>query len=81
MYSTKNSHNNPHRTCIRVIMEIFNCRNISAKGSSTKNDHFMRVCMDKNEKNNKVQLRDHPQNTTTLWEFLWTKMKKMTNFN
>ena len=36
----------------------------------------MRVSMNENEENEKVQLRDHPQNTITLWEFLQTKMKK-----
>ena len=41
----------------------------------------MRLSMDKNEENEKLQLRDHPQNTTTLGEFLWTKMKKMRDFN
>ena len=38
----------------------------SSKGPSTKYDHFMRVSMDENEENEKLQLRDHPQNTTTL---------------
>ena len=38
----------------------------STKGPSTKYDHFMKVSMDKNEENEKLQLRDHPQNTTTL---------------
>ena len=36
------------------------------KGPSTKYDYLMRVSMDKNEENEKLQLRDHPQNTTTL---------------
>ena len=35
----------------------------------------MRVCMDKNEENEKLQLRNHPQNTTTLSKFLGTKTK------
>ena len=53
----------------------------STQGPSTKYDHIMRVSMDKNEEKEKLQLRVHPQNTTTLREFLWTKMKKMKNFN
>ena len=32
---------------------------------STKDEHLMRVSMDENEENEKLQLRDHPQNTTT----------------
>ena len=54
---------------------------VRRKGASTKYDHFMRVSMDENGENEKLQLRYHPQNTTTLLEFLWTKMKKMKNFN
>ena len=34
-------------------------------GPSTKYDHFKRVFKDKNEENEKRQLRDHPQNMTT----------------
>ena len=41
----------------------------------------MRVSMEENEDNENLQLRDHPQNTTPSWGFLWTKMKKMKNFN
>ena len=71
---------------IRPLCERFYGRkwrnwNTSNKGSSTKYDHLMRVSMDENEKNEKLQLRDSPQNTTTLWRFLWMKMKKMKNFN
>ena len=47
----------------------------SSHGSSTKYDYLMRLSMDKNEDLRKFHLVDHPQNTTILCEFLWTRMK------
>ena len=62
------------------------------KGPSTKYDHFMRVCTNKNEEDDFFSTKsfhknpytwfigDHPQSTTTLWEFVRTKMKKINFF-